>query len=797
MHHKENASLQFGRSNLRLDLFRLPVNEEARCALFFPELNLPPGNYGVHIIFDIRDYPIEHHLCYMRSSSDQPLDKLPFLRFSDMTFSRKPSGMAVGPWPGWRGVPDMPDVRLTINDKISVCRFNFWGDERKRHILRCIAYIDLSGTGEITLSWEDARFRPISAEFYPCPSKRIASIPTELPDKQSKAYPRLLFSEDHIESLRKRQFHSHRHIWDKITSLIEDDRAHDFKVTPQSKTPQGPERLSLQDRAVLSSFHALISHDDVSIRRGIDSYKRLLAAALEPDDEPMTIDTQAGETLYSICVCHDWLHNYLSASERSEIERSVFKVADRVWQFLDNDRNDYAQAHFLGCSHGLLAFAFLFANKHEKALEWISWLRGAFEYVLKMLPDDGYYPHGINLWIYEHAFLYRYLEMFRRNADIDYWNASAYWENASLFRQVSLSPDIAHGITFGDPQFHVGGDAWMHYLIAAHTGSASAQNLGDLLRDRPTEGIDFRSVTPRRRVWEYIYYDPDIPNHGADLRKTWFDDGGQLFIRDEVDSDEALITFRSGAPLGRTRYQAGEWSGYGHSDPGNGSFYVYKNMSFVISGPGPVYRRDTRLHNTVTIDGYGQIGDGMVWAPEFIPWDRIPYITKYESNDTYCMVETDLSRSYLDFIGIEKMVRRFIYIRPGALLIYDRIELGSTKNIEWNIHSRGDFKRIADHPYSRFEITAGSSSAAMTCLLPANPDWNSGTDIFVPAYPNAGDRNRHLQLIRKDSTAFFLILIDLGAHPVEYELTTDASGVDWRKLRLLRHEKEVVLDNRS
>ena len=797
MPRAQNASLHFGDSMLKIDLSPLPVNRERGNTIVFPSLDLPPGNYAVHIIFDISDYPIERHLCYMRRSNDQPLDTQTFLRFSDMTFSPKPPGIAVGPWPGWRGVPDMPDVNVVASDRISKCRFNFWGDEREQHLLRCIACIDLSGTGKMTLFWQDPRFRPFTAEFYPSPSKRAAPVHNTLPDDRPKTHPRLLFKADHIEALRKRRFHSHQYIWDRIRSLIEDNWTLDFKVTLESKTPTGPERLSFPDRAVVSSFCALILNDEVSIQRGIDSYKHLLAAAMEPDYEPMTIDTQAGETLYSLCVCHDWLHNYLTSSERSEIARSLFHIADRVWEFLDNERDDYAQAHFLGCSHGLLAFAFLFAEKHEKSMEWIARFRGAFEFVIKMLPDDGYYPHGINLWIYEHTFLMRYLELFRQNAGLDYWNGHGYWKKASLFRQMSLSPDQVHGVTFGDTQFRVTGDAWMHYLIALRTGSASAQKLGDILRDQPTEGVDFRSVTPRRRVWEYIYYDADIPNRGSEHRETWFDDGGQLFVRDAMDSGEALITFRSGAPLGRKRYQSGEWSGYGHSDPGNGNFYVYKNTSFLISGPGPVYKRDTNLHNTVTFDGYGQIGDGMVWAPEFTPWNWLPGLVKYESNDTFCIVETDLSRNYLDFIGVKKVRRRFIYIRSGALVIYDRIELASKRSIEWNLHSRGEFRRIAGHPYPRFEITTGAMSASLTCLLPENPDSKTGTDLFVPAYPNAGDRNRHLQLITKDTATCFLILIDFGDHPLEFELTTDASGTDWRRLRLLRQQKEVVFDNRS
>ena len=51
---------------------------------------------------------------------------------------------------------------------------------------------------------------------------------------------------------------------------------------------------------------------------------------------------------------------------------------------------------------------------------------------------------------------------------------------------------------------------------------------------------------------------------------------------------------------------------------------VWRGGTFVGSGPGPLYRRDTALHNLVTIGGRGQIGDSCVWFPDFIADAAIP-----------------------------------------------------------------------------------------------------------------------------------------------------------------------------
>jgi hypothetical protein len=73
--------------------------------------------------------------------------------------------------------------------------------------------------------------------------------------------------------------------------------------------------------------------------------------------------------------------------------------------------------------------------------------------------------------------------------------------------------------------------------------------------------------------------------------------------------------------------------GYGHSDPCHGAVLVYRGGTFVGSGPGPLYRRDTALHNLVTIGGRGQVGDSCVWYPDFLEDRFVPPSPKARKRD--------------------------------------------------------------------------------------------------------------------------------------------------------------------
>ncbi len=785
--HQCQAILHFDLSNLPLD--------QSQTSMLISLAALGKRRYGFHISFDIKGYPLRQHFCYMQQKNSIQLDDLSELRFSEMNFEREPHGLIVGPWPGWRGIPHMPKVTIESDQRVFEARYNFWGDELETGTVRLYVLVSIPNSKlvNVRLDWADARMAPVSLSIYPSNKIRPEPMPVQLRPELQYKHPRLLFGSSDLVSLMKKKVHSCQDVWNEIVTLLK-NWVMPFEITLESKLLSGAERLHEFDRAILASFYTHLTNDTLSLQRAKEAFESLLESALSPNYEPMATDTQSGECLFTLSVAFDWLVQFLSNNERRLYQEKLFCIADRVWQHLDDEREDYGQAHFLGCSHGLLAFSFLFWDQHPQAQEWASYLRGVFEYVLKMLPDDGFYPHGINLWIYEHAFLLRFLELFRHCADLNYWSSTPYWKNASLFRKASLSPDKKYGITFGDPQYRVAGDAWMHYLIASRTKNPEAQNLGKQLSRISVDGVDFRNMPARRRVWEFLYFDPQISPQNIQRKSCYFEDGGQIFWRQSLRSKEILTVFKSGYILGKQRYDWGEWSGYGHSDPCNGSFLIAKGDSFLLCGSGPVYRRDTALHNTLTFDNYGQIGDGMVWAPEFIPEDRFPAFHRMKDKNMDSVV-TDLTHCFLDFIGVRKAVRRFMVFNHGVILIQDSIQLNVDREIQWNLHTYGNIVEETIDNMWKFYFSDGSEQANILILLPENIQWRTGLTAFVPAYPNSGNRDRYFQLFKQGIACEFLVLILLENVQIKYNLDFLEKNDRLWQLKLSIEREEFIIDS--
>jgi hypothetical protein len=711
------------------------------------------GELRILILFDGREYPFEQHYRYARHRGGGT----PYT-FSNTEFAGEAPGLRVGPWPGWRGIPGFPPVRVRSGESSAPVVLMPWGDELAHHAIRGVASIDISPGGGLLCNVGDTRLRPLHADLYEGRLPHAVPVSVSLLPGVDGSHPKLLFTRHEIPALQEKARGSHRDYWARVQNLLEGDQL-PWEITAESKIPAGPERLSAADRGFMAAFAALIEPTPSRRSQARESFLRYLEETRQDGYQPLSIDTQAGETLFLLSLCYDWTYEEWTDGERDGIGGWIGDVAGICWSHLGYERHDYGQAHYLGCALGLLAFSFLFWGEDPRAQEWAAHCRGVLDAVISMIPTDGFYPHGINLWIYEYGFLLRWLELFRVCTGTDLWHTANRWENSSAFRCASTSPDGLYGATFGDPQYRVGGDSWCHYLIAARTGSKQAQWQGDILREAAPTGVDFRSMPPRRRVYEFLFHDGMIAGEPPDNCVRAFQDGGQVFARRE-GKNPFLFTFRAGPPLGQRRYIAGEAGGYGHADPANGSFLVFRGSGPAICGPGPTYRRDTSLHNTITIDGQGQVGDSTVWLPDFIPPEAICPNAEFTIRGGCVSIKSEMAPAYLPHLHIAQCLRA-LWVEPGRCIVgADRVRCADARSIEWNLHA----KEIRRTGGTGGMITADLSTPGEFCRLilldPPDAEVATGLTEMVPAYPHDGTRNTYMRLsVKRRETGFIWCLL--------------------------------------
>jgi len=693
--------------------------------------------------------------------------------FPNFTLSKEPAGIRFGPWPGWRFVPAMPELKLTASEKEYKVKFYFTGDEENSCIINAYSECDLSQENELSLNVGSLPLELISTEIYDAKNITLAQNKISIKEDNISYRPRLLFNPVDLLVLKIR---GNSICWDNIEKLF-DNWTLTWKTNPEVRTLAGRERLNILDKILLSSFHALMTSDKRSVKKAKKTLKEFISISSQPDYEPLLIDTQTGSCLFYMCLVYDWIEYFLNEEEKREFKKHIDTAKNKLLKFLTPDRKDYAQAHFLGCISGLLAYSIVFYHEEKESKEYIDFIANAFTTAMEMLPDDGSYPHGINLWIYEYTFLIRITEMLDRFTNINFWERKSFWKNSSKFREISLSPDKLHGITFGDPQFRVAGDAWIHFLISKRLNNYDIRNFAIDLMDIESSGVDHRSVMPSRRIFEFIYGDDQKTETATQFDSVkYFQDTGQIFI----NKNDFLFTVKCGAPLGKKRHEQGEWSGYGHSDPCNGAFLVYYKNSFVFTGPESSYKRNTEFQNTITINGSGQIGDKMVWSPDFNLSRNFPENTGFRQSNRFCLIDMNLTPAYNDSIQAEGIRRELLVFDSGVILGCDVIELKNSNDIEWNIHS-----------YSRIRKLKGNDFLIKDKLVKANiiflngfDNFQTGLTPFVPGYPNSGRRDYFLKITKHGYNAQFIYLLNVFTENSTFSHKFDMIGDKLWKLSL-------------
>ncbi len=372
---------------------------------------------------------LEKHCRYARTK-----DATQAPTFLNTEYAVTPPGLRVGPWPGWRGIPELPALTLRCGAAVVAGKYYYLGDEEVVGELRVMFPCEAGIAGTLELMSPDPALRPVRAQV-------VANLPAYAPPRPvvlrpelRNQHPRLVVDAAKVATLRCEIRGVRAPHWRRLQRLVRASWSLPYATTPEGKVLPGRERLTGADRTLIAALTALLRPDAKTTSWAKRTYFAYLRETARPDFGPLGIDTQSGEVLYLHCVGYDWLHGAMTPAERTRARRRLWEVAAICRRHLDPARRDYAQAHYVGCGLGMLAFAFLFWDEHPEAFAWAAELRGAFARVLAMLPADGFFPHGLNLWIYEHGFLLRWLELFRQCTGEDLWRATPYFAAASRFR---------------------------------------------------------------------------------------------------------------------------------------------------------------------------------------------------------------------------------------------------------------------------------------------------------------------------------------------------------------------------
>jgi hypothetical protein len=523
---------------------------------------------------------------------------------------------------------------------------------------------------------------------------RLKPMPEEL-EQVRGAHPRLYLDAARIAELRAAVTGSHAPLWRELREHA--DRA--VKRGPPAYRPDdgssGSEQLWQREVGNAMPVLALayvISGDPKYLEAARAWALASCDYATWGLDRIDGMDLAAGHQLFGLGIVYDWCYADLDEATRTTIRETIARRGSAMFQAAVTRKTwwgqSYLQNHLWVNACGLAVAGLAVFDEVEDADLWIGFARDKFRRTMDALGSDGASHEGVGYWEYGVEYLLKFMHVARERLGEDLYQHD-WWRNTARYPLYLSLPRRAWTrsnsiVDIADcPRGHWYGPDYLLRGLAREYRDPQAQWLA--------QETDAADVTAPGAPWlNLIWYDPTVPAVPPDRLPTLhhFDDMGIVSARSDWSGEESLVVLKCGPFLG---HKAVEEFSY---DPGGGHVHPDANH-FVLFGAGQWLMRDdgyrskwTGQHNTLLVDGRGQLGEGKQWFQGTQPLavKSRPRIVRAESTATLDHVIGDAAEAYPADLGLERFQRHLLFLKPDVLIVADDIRLKQPQELELRFH---------------------------------------------------------------------------------------------------------------
>ncbi|MFH0964597.1 MAG: hypothetical protein V2A58_11385 [Planctomycetota bacterium] len=392
--------------------------------------------------------------------------------------------------------------------------------------------------------------------------------------------------------------------------------------------------------------------------------------------------TEPGTLVEVASVFYDWCHEEMGEHWRALVRESIARVM-RWWMpyirfnTLEWPGNPGGLGHSAYNYHGLGLAGLAFHGEAPEAQEWLDWAVRHFEIARARMAADG----SKGIFVHEHC----YQAVFHFAAALDHATGTNLLRGWRFFDN-----HPAHRIARETVSMEYAGENHREYspnfiaweALAALTGNPKAQWLAErymtkaLLPGRV--GSKHGKNSPLVAfLWRFLLHDPSVRAE-ADFERMPLDrcdrDTGIVTLRSAwLREDEAIVTFLSGTEKGRVvhalehRVSAADY-------PAANSVTLSAYGEGLVTYPMGCYRQHTADHNTLTVEGKGQIQEGTVFGCRASP-SQLGKIVGFHSGRAIAFAAGEAAQCYESDVGVKRFTRNVIHIKPHVVLVFDEVDL--------------------------------------------------------------------------------------------------------------------------
>ncbi|MHC4405625.1 MAG: DUF4962 domain-containing protein [Planctomycetota bacterium] len=404
------------------------------------------------------------------------------------------------------------------------------------------------------------------------------------------------------------------------------------------------------------------------------------------------MDLAAGHQLFGLGIVYDWCYADLDHAARRTIRETIARRGSAMFEAAATGKTwwgrSYMQNHLWVDACGLSVAGLAVFDEVEDADLWVGFALDKFRRSVDSLGPDGASHEGVGYWEYGVEYLLKFMHLGRELLGVDLYKHDWWRRTARYPLYLSLPRDAWTPrnciVDIADcPRGHWYGPDYLLRGLAHEFRDPHAQWLA--------QEIDEADVASSGASWlNLIWYDPTVPAEPPTALPTLhhFGDMDIVSARSDWSDRESLVVLKCGPFLGHEAMQKFSY------DPGGGHVHPDANH-FVLFGAGEWLLRDdgyrskwTGQHNTLLIDGSGQLGEGEPWFQGSRPLavKARPRVLRAESTLTLDHVVSDAAEAYPADLGIERFERHLLFLKPDVLLVADEIRLKEPGEMELRFH---------------------------------------------------------------------------------------------------------------
>ena len=430
-------------------------------------------------------------------------------------------------------------------------------------------------------------------------------------------------------------------------------------------------------------------------KRCIEQIDKLCKAINSYPKWESTPDLATGHALMSVALAYDWLYDDLSDVQKQLMKKIMVERGKEVYEIAtkeepQNWNRAFLQNHMWIAVSGMACAAAVLYDEMPELMTWVEASVSHISTTLSVLPEDGFNHESVAYWMYGMESLFLFVHMARDTFGVDM--ITDYFTNTAEYLNHTFIP---HGLWekgmlfsgFADSNAATMPYSHMMWFIASVSRNSQLQWLTNTLYEE-------RYVALYRPWLDILWYDQTLeavnPVDGQAEKFKYFEDVDYVFSRSEwMDKNASYLTFRSGPAMGHAQIkkQTGQYRdwGSGHVHPDNNSFILFGGGDMLIRDDDYGLPKLTRQHNTLTIDGKGQEGEGSDWFNFKYQYDTKKHasVSKVENGAELDYIVGDATDSYNPVTsGLKKFKRHMLYLKPDVLIVVDDIEVDKPRKLE-------------------------------------------------------------------------------------------------------------------